>query len=205
MKSFALLGLFFCLAFTSEAQTNVNTIEPGATATAFNLKNIDGKMISPDSYPDAKGFIVVFTANTCPYAIAYEHRLIALNNKFAPLGYPVIAINPNDPAASSGDSFEKMQEKAKTEGFTFPYLFDEGQKVTNQYGARVTPHIFLLKKEDSGLQVVYTGAIDNDTEDVNPEKTLYVENAIAQIEEGKNVEVPSTKAIGCTVKRPAIK
>ena len=201
MKIYILFGLFLCLACAGEAQININTLEPGATAPFFNLKNIDGKMISPDSYPEAKGFIVVFTANTCPYAIAYEDRLIALDRKFTPQGYPVIAINPNAPSVSSGDSFEKMQKKAKSKGFTFPYLFDEGQKATDQYGARVTPHVFLLKKEGSGLKVVYTGAVDNDTEDVNSRKTLYVENAIAAIEGGTAIEEPLTKAIGCTVKR----
>lgn len=203
MKISSFFGLFLCLGITVHAQ--INTLEPGATAPNFNLKNIDGNMVSPDTYPDAKGIIVVFTANTCPYAIAYEDRLIALDKKFSAQGYPVIAINPNPPALSSGDSFEKMQEKARTKGFSFPYLFDEGQKVTEQYGARVTPHIFLLKKEGSGYQVVYTGALDNDTQDVNPDKTLYVENAIAALNAGKEIEVASTKAIGCTVKRPAVK
>lgn len=203
MKISSFFGLFLCLNITAHSQ--INTLEPGATAPHFDLKNIDGKMVSPASYPDAKGFIVVFTANTCPYAIAYEDRLIALNKKFAPQGYPVIAINPNPPALSSGDSFEKMQEKSKTKGFGFPYLFDDGQIVTEQYGARVTPHIFLLIKEGNALKVVYTGAIDNDTQDVNPKKTLYVENAIAALNAGREIEVASTKAIGCTVKRPAVK
>lgn len=204
MKIFLLLALFLCLGCADKAQIDIQTIEPGEIAPGFKLKNIDGQKISPESYPDAKGFIVVFTANTCPYAIAYEDRLIELDKKFAPLGYPVIAINPNSPSLSSGDSYEKMQKKAKTKGFGFPYLFDEGQKVTDQFGARVTPHVFLLKKEESGLKVMYTGAIDNDTENVNPEKILYVENAIAAIGAGKEIEVASTKAIGCTVKRKII-
>lgn len=199
MKIFALFGLFLCLGCAGEVP--VNTIETGATATAFNLKNIDGKMISPESFPDAKGFIVVFTCNTCPYAIAYEDRLIELDKKFAPQGYPLIAINPNSPAVSFGDSYEKMQERAKAKGFSFPYLFDEDQKVTDQYGARVTPHVFLLKKEGPELKVVYTGAVDNDTENVNSEKTRYVEDAIAALEAGEEIKVASTKAIGCTVKR----
>ena len=202
MKISSLFGLFLCLSISAHAQ--INTLEPGATAPNFNLKNIDGKMVSPDNYPDAKGFIVVFTANTCPYAIAYEDRLIALDKKTSSLGYPVIAINPNPPALSQGDSYEKMQEKANTKKFGFPYLFDEGQVVTEQYGARVTPHIFLLKKEGADLKVMYTGAIDNDTQDVNPNKTLYVENAITALNAGKEIEVPSTKAIGCTVKRTAV-
>lgn len=94
-----------------------------------------------------------------------------------------------------------MQEKSKTKGFSFPYLFDEGQKVTDQYGARVTPHIFLLKKEDAQYKVVYTGVLDNDTENVNPEKSLYVEDAISALEAGEVIKIASTKAIGCTVKR----
>lgn len=202
MKISALFCSFLFLGFA--AQTQTTTLEPGNTAPGFNLKNVDEKMISPESYPDARGFIVVFTANTCPYAIAYEDRLIALDKKFAPQGYPVIAINPNSPEVSSGDSYKKMQEKAKTKGFSFPYLYDKGQVVTGQYGAQVTPHIFLLKKNGASLQVMYTGALDNDTQNRNPDKILYVENAIAEIEAGKAVSKPSTKAIGCTVKRSAV-
>ena len=201
MKISTFTKLFLFIGFAAQAQ--IATLEPGDTAPSFNLKNIDGEMISPEDYPNAKGIIVVFTCNTCPYAIAYEDRLIALGKKYNSNEYPVIAINPNPPALSSGDSFEKMQERAKTKDFSFPYLFDEEQKVTNQYGARVTPHIFLLKKEGSRLKVSYTGALDNDTRNVNPNKTLYVEDAISALEAGDEIEVPSTKAIGCTVKRPA--
>lgn len=198
MKLIAFLS-FFLVGITASAQ--VKTLEAGDTAPGFTLKNIDGKMVSPEDFPDAKGFILVFTANTCPYAIAYENRLIALDKKFAKQGYPVIAINPNPPQLSAGDSYEKMQEKARKKGFSFPYLYDENQTITNQYGARVTPHVFLLEREGSNLKVVYTGAIDNDTQDEKSEKTKYVENAIAALEKGQSPEVSSTKAIGCTVKR----
>lgn len=202
MKLTALLTLMFC-GLVATAQ--ITTLEPGATAPQFSLKNIDGKMLSPGDYPEAKGFILVFTANTCPYAIAYETRLVELHQKFSPMGYPVIAINPNPQALSAGDSFEKMQVKAQEANFNFPYLLDEGQNITNQYGARVTPHIFLLEKEDETLKIVYTGAIDNDTEGSKTNKIKYVENAIASLEKGEPIEVTTTKAIGCTVKRPAVK
>lgn len=201
-KILILLGCFVIFACGNpDTNAQVKTLEPGDIAPGFNLKNVDGAMVSPEDYPNAKGIIVVFTANTCPYAIAYEDRLIALGRKYNSKGYPVIAINPNSPEVSSGDSFKKMQERAKSKGFSFPYLFDEGQKVTNQYGARVTPHIFLLKKEGSQYKVVYTGALDNDTQNVNPEKKLYVEDAIAALEAGKEINPAFTKAIGCTVKR----
>ncbi|MFD3003445.1 thioredoxin family protein [Pontibacter toksunensis] len=200
-KLISLLSLFLFVGCADEAQKEITTIEPGATAPSFNLKNIDGQLVSPESYPDAKGFIVVFTANTCPIAKKYEDRLIALGKNYNFKGYPVIAINANTPGLLAGDGYEKMQKRAKTKGFTFPYLYDEGQKVTDQYGARVTPHVFLLKREGSGLKVVYTGAIDNDIENENPDKTLFVENAITSLEAGKQIEVASTKAIGCAVKR----
>lgn len=185
----------------SSEEANIRTLGPEDSAPGFNLKNVDGEMISPEDYPDAKGFVVVFTCNTCPIAKMYEDRLIALGKKYNSKSYPVIAINPNPPGLFSGESFKKMQKKAKTKGFSFPYLFDEGQTVTNQYGARVTPHIFLLNKEGSEYRVVYTGALDNDTWDRNPGKTLYVENAIAALEAGEEIEVASTRAIGCEVKR----
>ena len=181
----------------------ITTLTAGEKAPDFKLMNVDGKTMSFADYPKAKGFIVVFTCNGCPYAKAYEQRIIALNAKYAPLGYPVIAINPNDPEVSEGDSFEKMQELAKTKKYAFPYLFDKGQSVTNLYGARATPHLFLISKTEKGNIIEYTGAIDNDTEDSNPKKVKYVEQAISSLMNNKKPEVTMTKAIGCSVKRKA--
>ena len=181
----------------------VTTLIAGQAAPDFKLTNVNEKEVSFADYPKAKGFIVVFTCNGCPYAKAYEQRIIALNAKYAPLGYPVIAINPNDPAASEGDSFDKMQELAKTKKYAFPYLFDKGQTVTNLYGARATPHLFLISKTDKGNMIEYTGAIDNDTEDSNPKKVKYVEQAITSLMNNEKPAVTMTKAIGCSVKRKA--
>ena len=119
----------------------------GDVAIDFKLKNVDGKIVSLADFKDTKGFIVVFTCNHCPYAIAYEDRIIHLDKMFKPKGYPVIAINPNDNDAYPEDSYENMIARAKEKGFTYPYLFDEGQKIYPQYGATRTPHIFILKKE----------------------------------------------------------
>src|SRR5690606_37636002 len=91
----------------------------GDLAIDFELKNVDGKMVSLANYTDAKGFILTFTCNHCPFSKAYEDRLIALDKKYGPKGYPVIAINPSDPAKDKSESFEKMQERAKEKGFTF--------------------------------------------------------------------------------------
>src|ERR1700677_2334704 len=89
----------------------------GDKAADFKLKNVDGKMVSLSDYKDAKGFIVVFTCNHCPYAKAYEDRINALNVKYASKGYPVIAINPTDASQIESDSYANMQQRAKDKNF----------------------------------------------------------------------------------------
>ena len=193
----SILVLVICLG----ANAQIKTIVPGTTAPSFSLPDVKGKTVSFLNFPDAKGFIVVFTCNTCPVAKAYEQRIIDLNTKYEPLGYPVIAINPNDPELAKGDNFEAMKARAKDKNYSFPYLFDEGQATTNAYGARATPHIFLVEKKNNATTVVYTGSIDNDPEDTNNNKVNYLDQAIQAISEGKAPVTASTKALGCSVKR----
>lgn len=194
-KSFGLILLAF-VPFLINAQG----YRPGDVATDFKLKNVDGKFVSLADYKKAKGFIVVFTCNHCPFAVAYEDRIIALNNKYASKGYPVIAINPNDPAVQPKDSYEQMQQRARDKKFTFPYLFDEGQKIYPVYGATKTPHVFLLNKEKGNLIVRYIGAIDNNHANAADVTEKYVEKALEELLAGKAVSLAETKAIGCSIK-----
>jgi len=172
----------------------------GDVATDFHLKNVDNKMVSLADYKDAKGFIIVFTCNHCPYAKAYQDRIIALNNKYAAKGYPVIAINPNDPKVQPDDSFDAMKIRAKEKGFTFPYLIDDGQKVYPQYGATRTPHVFILQKENGKNIVRYIGAIDDNYSDPHDVSHRYVEVAVDELLAGKPVAQATTVAIGCSIK-----
>jgi len=172
----------------------------GDEATDFSLENIDGKMVSLSDYENAKGFVVIFTCNTCPYSVAYEDRIIALDKKYKSKGYPVIAINPNDPAAKSGDSMADMKVRAKEKGFTFPYLFDKGQKIYPQYGASRTPHVYILEKVGGKNVVQYIGAIDNSSRDASAVTEKYAEDAIDALLEGKKPEKTYTRAIGCSIK-----
>lgn len=199
-KVILLLALAFS-AFIAQAQTA--TLKAGDTAPDFKLKNVNNKEVSFASFPKAKGFIVVFTCNTCPYAVGYEQRIIDLDKKFSSQGYPVIAINPNDPEASKADAFDKMQDLAKQKKYPFPYLFDAGQKVTDAYGAKHTPHIFIVSKTSKGNVIEYVGAIDNDPEGTKPEKIKYAEDAIAALKSNQKPTVTQTKEIGCSVKRKA--
>ena len=190
----------------AEAQTVSNTapgnVSVGDKAPDFNLKNVDGEMYSFENIKDAngeapKGYIIVFTCNTCPYAVASEQRIIDLHNKFAPMGYPVVAIQPNDPAAQPGDSYEAMKERATEMEYPFLYLFDEGQKVYPIYGATRTPEVYLV---DAKQIVRYHGAIDDSVRDAENVEEKFVEKAIEALENGQEPQPAKTKAVGCSIK-----
>lgn len=195
----AVVGVVTLNSFTvPEPADNGYTI--GDEATDFKLKNVDGKMVSLADYSKAKGFIVIFTCNTCPYAVASEDRIIALDKKFKSKGYPVIAINPNDPNVQPDDTFELMQQKAKDKGFTFPYLYDANDKIYAAYGAKKTPHVYLLKKESGKNVVKYIGAIDDNVRNGAAVKDTFLANAVNELLQGKEVSVKETRAIGCSIK-----
>lgn len=189
-------------AFTSKDNNSeiVEGYQIGDAVSNINLMNVDENMISFDSFPDALGFIVIFTCNTCPYAIAWEDRVIALDAEFKSQGYPVIAINPNSPEAKPGDSFKAMQERAKDKGYTFPYLQDKGQKVYPLFGATKTPHVYVLQKEEGQNIVKYIGAIDDNSRDASAVKERFTANAVNQLIKGEEVSVKETRAIGCSIK-----
>jgi peroxiredoxin len=172
----------------------------GDKAADFRLKNIDGTYVSMADYPDTKGFVVIFTCNHCPFAKAYEDRIIAINDKYSPEGMPVLAINPNDPKVVPDDSFENMKIRAKEKNYKFPYLVDETQEVYKKYGATRTPHVFVLKKEGDDLIVSYIGTIDDNYQDATKVQKHYLADALDALLEGKTPDPAFTKAIGCTIK-----
>ncbi|HRI00615.1 MAG TPA: thioredoxin family protein [Saprospiraceae bacterium] len=181
--------LFFGLSFDG--------LKPGDIAPDFNLKNVNGKTVSLNQFEDAKGFVVVFTCNHCPYAKLYEDRIIALAKKYRSKNIEVIAINPNDPEVVPEDGFKQMKQLAKKKKYPFPYLLDDGQKVYPQYGATKTPHVFVLNAD---RRVVYIGAIDDNAKHSEEVKKKYVEDAIESILNGTEPEVKEAKAIGCSIK-----
>ncbi len=190
----------FGLAFTVVELPN--GLEVGDTAPDFELPATDGKMYSLASIKDAngedpKGYIVTFTCNTCPYAQANEDRLISLHEEYAPKGWPVVAIQPNDPSIQPGDSMDKMKERASKKGFPFRYLLDDGQEIYPQYGASYTPHVFLLNADRKTL---YIGAIDDSPRNPDGVKQQFVREAIAAYESGNKIDPAFTKAVGCSIK-----
>lgn len=202
-KNSLLLCLTLLLLVITAGFTVINNHEGyqiGDKATDFSLRDVSGITVSLSDYTDAKGYIVIFSCNTCPYVVAYEDRMIELHNQYAPKGFPLIAINPNDPELSPGDSYMNMQRRAREKNFPFHYVFDETQEIFKQYGATRTPHVFLLEKTAQGNIVRYIGAIDDNYKDAAAVQERFLENAINALLEGKKIETTTTRAIGCTIK-----
>jgi peroxiredoxin len=193
-----ILSLITIVMFTSALIADGYQV--GDKARDFKLVNIDGEYVSMSDYKDAKGFIVIFTCNHCPYSKLYEDRIIALDKKFKSAGYPVIAINPNDSIKQPEDSYSGMIARADSKGFTFPYLLDADQSIAKTYGATRTPHVYLLQKEGKKYVVKYIGAIDDNAKSPAEVEEKWVEEAVSMLESGSNPNPDFTKAIGCTIK-----
>lgn len=192
MKRFTLLlsASLLIMAFISSKETEI---------IDFSLKNVDGKFVSLKDYPEAKGFVIIFTCNHCPFAKLYPERMNAINSKYKPLGVPLIAISSTDTVSYEADSFIKMVEKSKNEHFNFPYLYDNEQAAARIFFAEKTPHAFIIWKKDGKWVVKYDGAIDDNG--MEPEKvtTHYVTNALDELLSGKEVTIKETKSIGCQI------
>lgn len=197
-RIFPILSLLFIFISASAQDAGV---KPGDPAPAFSLKNSkDNKMVSLADYKSDKGVILIFTCNHCPYSKMYEDRIIALHNHWAKKGFPVVAINSNDPAVEPEDSYENMKKRAKSKKFPFVYLFDESQDIAHAYGATRTPHVFLLKNTNGTFTVEYIGAIDDSAKDASAVSEKFVEKALQEILEGNEVTMKEAKAVGCTIK-----
>jgi peroxiredoxin len=189
----ALLAVITCLAWAGKYNKQLNIGDPAPSWT--DLEGTDGKKHSLADFSDKEVIAVCFTCNTCPYAVDYEDRLIALAKKFAAEGNrcSLIAINANK---VKDDLLPAMQERAKTKGFNFPYLHDETQQVARSYGATYTPEFVVLNKD---RKVIYLGAMD-DSPAGNHITKRYLEDAIAAALAGKQPDITETPAVGCAVR-----
>lgn len=194
-----IMVLLLCLTGVNKLSAQESTgYQVGDIVEDFSLKNIDGEQVSLASFREAKGYVVVFTCNTCPVAVAYEERIKELDSEYKDKGYPVIAINPNDPVAKPGEDLADMQQRAKDKEFTFPYLLDPGHVVTKKFGATRTPHVYIVERAAEGNVLQYIGAIDNDTN--GEPSSFFVQSALDELLSGTKPTTSFTKAVGCTIK-----
>ena len=186
---FLLCVLF--LPFISFCQTN--------EIKNFTLKNVDGKMVSLSDYPNAKGFVVIFTCNHCPFAKLYPERLNELNINYEALGVPLIAISSMDTMSYEEDTYLKMIEKAEKEKFSFPYLYDPDQLIAKMFNAQKTPHAFVIWKVGDHFEINYSGAIDDNGMHPKKVEQEFVKLAIEELLSGKEVSVNHTFSVGCQI------
>ncbi|MGM0613011.1 MAG: thioredoxin family protein [Bacteroidota bacterium] len=196
-KVILLLAVFIGIATTVSAQQG---LEVGDKAIEFNLLNVDGEYVSLEDYQNKKGVVVIFTCNHCPYAQAWEQRIIELHQDYAGKGYPVVAINPNDSNVVAEDSYSAMQQRAEEKNYPFPYLLDAKQNIFPAYGATKTPHVYLLENIDNEFIVRYIGAVDNNYKAADKVTETYLADAIDALIAGEKPAPENTKAIGCSIK-----
>lgn len=183
--------LFSSTLFAGQFNT---VMEIGATAPAWkDLPGTDGQDHSFESVADAKVVVVVFTCNSCPYALDLEDRLIELVKRFDGKGVACVAINVN---TVEEDKMPAMKERAKEKGFTFPYLWDQSQQIAKDYGAKYTPEFFVLVND---RKLVYMGSLDDSPAGDKVTKT-YVADAIESALAGESVKVTETVPIGCRIR-----
>jgi peroxiredoxin len=170
----------------------------GKPVDDFRLRNVNGEMVALSNYPLAKGFIVIFTCNHCPFAKLYSKRMNDLAQRFAQQSVPLLAINSMDSLLYREESFAGMQEKAKADGFQFPYLQDGEQRVGKAFGAEHTPSAYVIWKVGDQWQIKYAGLIDDNGE--NPESaTPYIAQAVEELLQGKTVSTAHTSSFGCAI------
>ncbi|MBL3657832.1 thioredoxin family protein [Fulvivirga sediminis] len=199
MKTNLMLLLCFLTLFAGKSiEEKGYTV--GDIVDNFELKSVSGEMISLDDYKNEKGIILVFDCNTCPVSKAYKERIKELHDKFADKGFPVLAVNSNDPGRQPGDSFDEMVKYAEKNKYQHTYVQDLQQEVARSFGATNTPHVFVLKKSGADFKVAYIGAIDNNSRDASAVTKTYVEDAVNALLKGNNPTPDKTKAIGCTIK-----
>jgi len=200
-KSFSLKVLFVLTLFSITLQSFQYVAKSviGNTISDFSLKNVDGTWVSLNTYPEAKGFIIIFTCNRCPFAKLYTGRLNDLNSKYKELHVPLLAVNSMDTLLFEDENFQKMQQRAKSEGFNFPYLCDNSQSVAKKFAAQKTPHAFVIWKENGSWIVKYEGAIDDNGAEPDKVKNQYIVNAVDDLLKGNTVQTKETKSVGCLI------
>jgi peroxiredoxin len=193
LKKIFISSIFsFILITQSSAQNDTTSLD-------FSLKNVNGNMFSLNDYHNAKGFIVVFTCNHCPFAKLYPKRLNKLNKKYHHKGFPLLAISSTDTVLYAEDTYDNMVIKANKEKFNFPYLYDSAQSVAKLFNAERTPQAFVLLKENNNWVIKYNGAIDDNGAEPKKVKVDYVSDAVEALLKNQKVLITETKSIGCKI------
>lgn len=187
--------VFLLMLFSLTLQAQDRRIENFSLPDASS-----GKNVSLSDFQNRRAVVVLFTSNHCPYSRLYEDRFTSLVNEYPGKDVAFIIINPNDPRESKDDSREKMQAKVRSWGINVPYLADENQEVAAMFGASKTPEIFVLSNRSGRFSIAYSGAIDDNPQVARDVNQHYAKQAIDAVLQGKIVNTPHKRPVGCMIK-----
>ena len=174
----------------------------GQKVQNFTLKDATtGKNLSLSDFANQKTLVLVFTNGLCPYSKLYENRLLSMSKNFGPKGVQFVLVNPSVGLAENGETLAQMQAKSRAFGSALPYLADEGQQVTTQFGATKTPEVFVLHNTNGEFYLKYKGAIDDNPQVENYVNEAYLKNAIEAVLSGQNLKTVDKRATGCLIKK----
>jgi len=179
-----------------EAPAEPATLPIGSMSPVFeDLLGTDDQRYGLSRFADREALVLIFSSNRCPTAKAYAGRMNALQADYGPRGVQVLAINSNDPHLYPDESRARMADRAKEDGYTFPYVVDPGQAVARAFGAMCTFHVFVL---DRARRLRYEGRFDSArlAENVTSHD---LRNALDDVLAGADVRVPSTRPFGCSL------
>ena len=170
----------------------------GKEIIPFEMHSVNKGTLTFDSFPNAKGFAVVFLCNHCPMAKLYDERIQNLEREFSGQGVHVIAVNPMDSLVYEEESWKEMVKRANRMNYVVPYVQDGSQDIARQFNAQHTPQAFVIWKEENKWIIKYNGAIDNNAEHPDKAKS-YISEAVDQILNHNLVLNPKTDSFGCKI------
>ena len=198
MRKLLAIALVAAMGFNVDAgESETLALGAEAPATDLEMKGADGKMYTLQSVQGEKGTLVIFSCNSCPWAVKWEGRVASIGNAYGGKGFGVIVINSNDPKRVAEDDFDEMVARAKALSYEFPYVVDAASRVARAFGASRTPEVFLFNHKG---RLAYHGAIDDNASDANAVEAAYLKDALDALLTGEAISVSETKALGCSIK-----
>lgn len=203
MKYFSYLTIPALLIALLSINTNNMAMEELAIGEVgpmfdYQMLNIDGNMISLNDVKRENGTLLIFSCNTCPFVHAWEDRYLEIEQLAAANGIGMIYVNPNEDIRDRGESIEDNLERATMIGYTAPYTIDTDHQLADAYGATRTPHVYLMNSDNV---LVFRGAIDDNSRSASDVQNTYLRDAILELAAGQEITTPTSRAIGCTIKR----
>lgn len=172
--------------------------------TDKKMKNINNTDVSLDDLKKENGLIIIFSCNTCPFVVGnedfqgWEKQYNDLHKKAMEKGLGLVLINSNAAKRDGDDSFDEMKVHARKAGYKMPYLVDENSDLANAYGAKTTPHVFVVNNQN---ELIYRGSIDNTWDTKRTELETYLYDVMNHLSDKTKLKNNDTPPRGCSIKR----